>query len=106
VVVVRSSVWTRQQVIDYILAKSPDNTPERAARAVDRIAILPGQATTYDIGEQEVVALREEARQALGPKLDLRELHDRVLENGSLTLGMLRRVIERWIAEKKARNPQ
>ena len=65
------------------------------------MAITPGQVTTYGVGEQELVALREEARQALGPKLDLREFHDRVLENGSITLGMLRQVIERWIAEKK-----
>jgi uncharacterized protein (DUF885 family) len=93
--------WTRQQVIDYILAKSPGSTPERAATDVDRIAITPGQVTTYGVGEQELVALREEARQALGPKFDLREFHDRVLENGSLTLGMLRQVIERWIAEKE-----
>lgn len=90
--------WTRQQAIDYILAKAPHNTPERAAKSVDRIAIMPGQTTTYGAGEQEIVALREEARQALGPKFDLREFHDRVLENGSLTLGMLRQVIERWIA--------
>ena len=94
--------WTRQQVIDYILAKSPNTTPERAATDVDRMAITPGQVTTYGLGEQELFALREEARQALGPKFVLREFHDRVLENGSLTLGMLRKVIERWIAEKKA----
>lgn len=94
--------WTRQQVIDYILSKSHGTTPERAATDVDRMAIMPGQVTTYGIGEQELVILREEARQALGPKFDLREFHDRVLENGSLTLRMLRQVIERWIAEKKA----
>jgi uncharacterized protein (DUF885 family) len=76
-------------------------TPERAATGADRIAIMPGQVTTYGVGEQELVALREEARQALGPKFDLREFHDRVLENGTITLGMLRQVIERWIAEKK-----
>lgn len=32
---------------------------------------------------------------------DIREFHDRVLENGSVTLGMLRQQIERWIAEKQ-----
>jgi uncharacterized protein (DUF885 family) len=93
--------WTRQQVIDYILAKSPHSTPERAVTDVDRMAIMPGQVTTYGVGEQELFVIREEARQALGPQFDLREFHDRALENGSLTLGMLRQVIERWIAEKK-----
>lgn len=69
------------------------------------MAVTPGQVTTYGIGEQELFTLREEARQALGPKFDLREFHDKVLENGSITLGMLRQVIERWIAEKKAGLP-
>lgn len=93
--------WTRQQAIDYLLAKSTSSNPERAFTDVDRLAVTPGQTTTYGVGEQEIVALREEARQALGPKFDLREFHDRVLENGSITLGMLRQVIERWIAEKR-----
>jgi uncharacterized protein (DUF885 family) len=91
--------WTRQQAIDYALAKQPGNTPERAAKYVDRISVLPGQMTTYGVGELEILALREEARQALGSRFDVREFHDRVLGNGSITLGMLREVIRQWIGE-------
>jgi uncharacterized protein (DUF885 family) len=94
--------WTRQQAIDYILSKRPSITPERAATAVDRISVLPGQLTSYDVGEQEILTLRDEARQALGTRFDVRAFHDRVLENGSITLGMLREVIRHWIGTESA----
>jgi uncharacterized protein (DUF885 family) len=90
--------WTRQQAVDFIISKRPSITPERAETAVDRISVLPGQLTSYDVGEQEILALRDEARQALGTRFDVRAFHDRVLENGSITLGMLREVIRHWIA--------
>jgi uncharacterized protein (DUF885 family) len=94
--------WTRQQAVDYILSKRPSVTPERAATVVDRISVLPGQLTSYDVGEQEILTLRDEARQALGMRFDVRAFHDRVLENGSITLGMLREVIRHWIATPAA----
>ena len=94
--------WTRQQAIDYTVSMQAGMTEASAASYVDRIAVTPGQMATYGVGEQEILALREEARQALGDRFDIREFHDRVLENGSITLGMLRERIERWIAEKKA----
>jgi uncharacterized protein (DUF885 family) len=56
---------------------------------------------TYGVGEREIVELREQARRELGDRFDIREFHDRVLENGAITLGMLRRQIEHWIAERK-----
>lgn len=95
--------WTRQQAIDYILSKKPSITPERASTAVDRISVLPGQLTSYDVGEQEILALRDEAKKVLGTRFDARTFHDRVLENGSITLGMLREVIHHWLATESAR---
>jgi uncharacterized protein (DUF885 family) len=93
--------WTREQAIEYAMSKQASMTRAAAERYVDRIAVLPGQMATYGVGEQEILALREEARQALGDRFDIREFHDRVLENGTVTLGMLRGRIERWIAEKR-----
>jgi uncharacterized protein (DUF885 family) len=68
---------------------------------VDRIAILPGQLTAYDSGGLEIVALRKEAEAALGEAFDIREFHDRVLENGTIPLPTLRTHIETWIASKR-----
>lgn len=95
--------WTRERAIEYTLSKQTIRNPEAAVRYVDRIAVLPGQMTSYGVGELEILALRERARQALGDRFDIRELHNRALENGSITLGMLQEVVERWIAEEKGR---
>lgn len=93
--------WSREQAVEYALSKQSNMTPEGASSYVDRIAVLPGQITTYGVGEREIVELRERARQALGESFDVKEFHDRVLENGSITLGMLREVVERWIGEEE-----
>lgn len=43
------------------------------------------------------------AERELGPRFDVRAFHDRVLEDGSVTLPMLRERVERWVREEKAR---
>ncbi|MBV9774448.1 MAG: DUF885 domain-containing protein [Gemmatimonadetes bacterium] len=92
--------WTRRQAIDYMLAHTADSRQSIEAE-VDRYINWPGQATSYMIGNLEIRRLREQARQELGAKFDIREFHDRVLENGSVPLPLLRHNIERWIAAKK-----
>ena len=93
--------WTRQQAIDYELAHTT-RTPEQAAIDVDRRIGWPGQGYSYQVGQLEIRRLRTEAERALGPKFDVRAFHDRVLENGTVTLPMLRDVITRWIARTRA----
>ena len=88
--------WTRQQAIDYMLANVAIPA-QVAASEVDRYVIMPGQATAYMIGRLEIERLRSEAERRLGPKFDVRAFHDRILENGSVPLGFLRRHIERWL---------
>jgi uncharacterized protein (DUF885 family) len=63
--------------------------------------VYPGQALSYKVGEQEFLRLRRLADKELGQDFDIREFHDRLLEDGSLTLNMLAEKIERYIAEKK-----
>jgi uncharacterized protein (DUF885 family) len=92
--------WSRQQAIDYMLRHVAESRAQ-VELEVDRYIIWPGQATAYMLGQLEILRLREAARQALGPRFDLRAFHDRVLEDGALTLPMLRVKIERWIAEAK-----
>ena len=52
----------------------------------------------YDTGALEFFALRKKAEQALGPKFDIKAFHDQLLKYGSVTLPMLREIIERWMA--------
>lgn len=92
--------WTRQQAIDYELAHTT-RTPEQAAIDVDRRIGWPGQGYSYQVGQLEIRRLRTEAERQLGPKFDVRAFHDRVLEDGTITLPMLRDKIARWLATKR-----
>lgn len=88
--------WTREQAKAF-MAESGRFPETRLDDMVDRIAILPGQLTAYDSGGLEILALRRQAEQALGDEFDIREFHDRVLENGTIPLGYLRQHVEAWI---------
>ena len=89
--------WTRQQAIDYELAHTT-RTPEQAAIDVDRRIGWPGQGYSYQVGQLEIRRLRTEAERQLGSRFDVRSFHDRVLEDGTITLPMLRDKIARWLA--------
>ena len=94
--------WTREQAIEYMLetGRFPDTFGDQM---VDRIAILPGQLTAYDSGGLEILALRKLAEDAMGKDFDIREFHDRILENGTIPLKQLRVHIEAWIEENRPR---
>ena len=61
----------------------------------------PGQATSYMLGQMTILALRQQAKDALGSKFDIRAFHDQVLGSGNLTLPQLREKIQRWIAASR-----
>jgi uncharacterized protein (DUF885 family) len=93
--------WTRQQAIDYLLAHTAE-TEERVASEVDRYIAVPGQATAYMLGNLEIRRLREQAQSQLGRRFEVAEFHDRVLEDGAVTLAMLRGKIGRWLDPERA----
>lgn len=93
--------WTRQQAIDYVLGHTTE-TQASAEAEIDRYIAVPGQATAYMIGNLEIRKLRDEAKQKLGGKFDIKEFHDVVLENGSVPLWVLRGNVERWVADTLA----
>jgi uncharacterized protein (DUF885 family) len=87
--------WTRQQAIDYETAHT-SRSAEQAALDVDRRIGWPGQGLSYMLGYLEIARLRALARERLGDRFEVKEFHDRVLEDGTVTLPMLRQKIERW----------
>jgi uncharacterized protein (DUF885 family) len=94
--------WTRKQAIEYMLANTAEGE-DAVAGQIDRYAAVPGQATAYLVGSLEIQRLRRHAEEALGERFDIREFHDRVLENGGITLPMLATRVDAWIEDVEAR---
>ncbi|MEO0422263.1 MAG: DUF885 domain-containing protein [Pseudomonadota bacterium] len=88
--------WSRERAVAF-LRESGRFAGEQAHVMVDRIAVLPGQLTAYDTGALEIIALRQEAEQALGERFDLPDFHDALLGNGVLPLAALRSEVQRWV---------
>ena len=88
--------WSRQQAIDFMAANSPVSLGEVAVE-VDRYIGMPGQALAYKIGQREILRLREGARARLGDRFDIRAFHDVVLGSSSVSLPVLRQLVDDWV---------
>jgi uncharacterized protein (DUF885 family) len=97
---VHSKRWTRAQVMDYF-RQNTSNSERDIFTETNRYIIWPGQACSYKIGMLKILELREQAKQQLGPKFDLRGFHDLILQNGSLPLDLVEENVRTWIAARK-----
>ena len=94
---IHSKQWTREQAIQYFLQNALLSERD-ATKEVERYFNWPGQATSYMIGQLKILELRDRARQALGPRFDIRDFHGVVLENGSVPLDVLEELVNAYIA--------
>ncbi|HNP64327.1 MAG TPA: DUF885 domain-containing protein [Woeseiaceae bacterium] len=88
--------WTRQQAVDYMM----NNTGWAEVdiqNDINRYISWPGQANSYMLGMLEIRRLRTLAETELGERFDIRDFHDQVLQNGSLTLPMAEKAVLAWI---------
>ena len=92
--------WTRQQSVDYMM----NNTgwaPVDIQNDINRYISWPGQANSYMLGMLEIRRLRTLAEVELGEQFDIRDFHDRILENGSMTLPMTEKAVLAWMEKTK-----
>jgi len=90
--------WSRQRALDYLANNTALSTHE-VRTEIDRYIGWPGQALAYKMGELRIVELRQRAERTLGEDFDIRAFHDAVLANGGVTLPVLERQIDEYIAE-------
>ena len=92
--------WTRQQVLEYMAANTALSLHE-VRTETDRYISWPGQALSYKIGEIKIRQLRKEAETALGDAFDVRDFHQVILEEGTVTLSILEKRIHSYIDKKQ-----
>lgn len=95
--------WSREQVVDYMLSNTALSEHE-VGTETDRYIAWPGQALSYKMGELVIRELRAQAETSLGEVFDIREFHNVILEEGTVTLPILRRRVEAYIAAALAEN--
>ena len=78
---VHSKHWSRDQMVEYFHRYTAMDEPNIQTE-VDRYIAWPGQALAYKLGQLEILKLREEAKQKLGAKFDLRAFHDEIVGSG------------------------
>jgi len=89
--------WSREQAIDYMV--EIEGLDEATATSeIERYAVWPAQALGYKLGQLKILALREEAKQALGDAFDIRYFNQLVLEVASAPLPFIEATVRNLIA--------
>ncbi len=92
--------WTREQVVDYMSENTALSIHE-VNTETDRYISWPGQALSYKIGELKIRELRKKAEKELGDKFDIRDFHEIILEQGTVTLAILEKRMNNYIEKQK-----
>ncbi len=92
--------WTREQVVDF-MATNTALAIHEVNTETDRYISWPGQALSYKMGELKIRELRKKAEALLGSKFDIREFHEAILGQGTVTLSILENRINNYIERTK-----
>lgn len=92
--------WTREEAVDFLASNTALSLHE-VNTEIDRYIGWPGQAVSYKMGELKIRELRKKAETALGPDFNIRDFHDKVLENGSVLMSTLEGIIIKYIGDIK-----
>jgi len=88
--------WSREQVVNY-MSKNTALSLHEINTETDRYISWPGQAISYKIGELKIRELRKKAESELKDKFDIRDFHEIILEQGTVTLAILEKRIHNYI---------
>ena len=86
---------TREQAVAWMV-DNVGESPVPARREIVRYCVYPGQACSFKVGQNQIVALREAARAKLGARFEMRGFHDVVLLGGPMPMQTLIGAVRRW----------
>ncbi|MFT6930898.1 MAG: hypothetical protein ACJAQ7_002393, partial [Sediminicola sp.] len=88
--------WTREEVVAFMASNTALSIHEINTET-DRYISWPGQALSYKIGELKIRELRSKAESKLGSTFDIREFHEVILGQGTVTLSILEQRVNDYI---------
>lgn len=92
--------WSREQVVDYMTSNTALSKHEINTET-DRYIAWPGQAISYKMGEIKIRELRKKAERELGDAFNIRDFHEIILEQGTVTLPILEQRVNNYIKRTK-----
>ena len=95
---IHAKEWTRDQAVAYLA----DNTAlslHEVNTEINRYISWPGQALAYKAGELKIKELRRLAETQLGQSFNIRDFHDMILSQGTVTLSILEKMTNNFISE-------
>lgn len=92
---IHSERWTREQATAWMVDNVGED-PTATAREIVRYCVYPGQACSFKVGANRIVAAREAARRRLGARFDVRSFHDLILKSGPMPMIELERSVAQW----------
>ena len=95
--------WSRNQAVDFLAGNTALSIHE-VNTEINRYIAWPGQALAYKMGELKIKELRSKAQKELGNKFDIRQFHDLILSEGTLTLRLMEKLVQRYIQEKSGKS--
>ncbi|WP_033295490.1 DUF885 domain-containing protein [Amycolatopsis jejuensis] len=87
--------WHRDQALRFLLEGTALSERD-ASVELERIIAMPGEGPIFSVGGRRIADARAAAEDRMGDRFDIREFHDRLLENGALPLETMRSVIDDW----------
>ena len=84
---------TQPQAID-LLVRQAFQTPAEAAEKWRRVQLSSVQLTSYFSGYSEIMELREQRKQALGPKFVLKDFHEQFLGYGNAPVKVIKDLMQ------------
>ena len=88
--------WTREKAIQYDLDNEADSEDNIIAE-IERYMAIPGQALSYKVGEQRILALKRIAIDKMGAQFNIQKFHNEVLNDGCVPLAVLEKKMADYI---------
>ena len=92
--------WSKEMVLNYMSSNTALSLHEINTET-DRYISWPGQALSYKIGELKIRELRSLAEDKLGSNFNIRDFHEIILSEGTVTLAILESRVLNYIETNK-----